>query len=305
MGTPQFAVPSLIALHENHFNISLVITQPDRKKGRGRKLVPPPIKQTAEFLDYDIIQPEAVRLPHVQAHIKHLDPDIIVVVAFGQILPKAILCAAKKGAVNLHASLLPKYRGPAPIQWAVINGESETGLTTMIMDEKMDTGDILLSETVHISKNDTSQTLHDRLATTGAELLVRTLKDLDKNTIQPVPQDHTHATYAPMLKKNDGLIDWLLPAEKIDAFIRGMNPWPGAFTRIDNRRLKIFHVKVEVSVSDETPGTVVKGFPDELWVATGTHVLSISEIQSESGKRLPVSEFLRGHPISPGTLFNR
>ena len=305
MGTPQFAVPSLIALHENHFNISLVITQPDRKKGRGRKLVPPPIKQTAEFLDYDIIQPEAVRLPHVQAHIKHLDPDIIVVVAFGQILPKAILCAAKKGAVNLHASLLPKYRGPAPIQWAVINGESETGLTTMIMDEKMDTGDILLSETVHISKNDTSQTLHDRLATTGAELLVRTLKDLDKNTIQPVPQDHTHATYAPMLKKNDGLIDWLLPAEKIDAFIRGMNPWPGAFTRIDNRRLKIFHVKVEASVSDETPGTVVKGFPDELWVATGTHVLSISEIQSESGKRLPVSEFLRGHPISPGTLFNR
>ena len=305
MGTPQFAVPSLIALHENHFNISLVITQPDRKKGRGRKLVPPPIKQTAESFGYDIIQPESIRLPSAQAHIKRLDPDIIVVVAFGQILPKAILQLAKKGAVNLHASLLPKYRGPAPIQWAVINGEIETGLTTMIMDDKMDTGDIILSETVHISKNDTSQTLHDRLANIGANLLVRTLKGFEKNNIQPVPQDHTHATYAPMLKKNDGLIDWHLPAEKIDAFIRGMNPWPGAFTRIDNRRLKIFHVKVEASVSDETPGTVVKGFPDELWVATGTHVLSILEIQSESGKRLPISEFLRGYPIPPGTQFHK
>lgn len=303
MGTPHFAVPSLVALHEHRMDISLVITQPDRKKGRGRKLVAPPVKQAAESFGYDIIQPESSRTPSVQTHINRLNPDVIVVVAFGQILPKEILLSAKKGVVNVHASLLPKYRGPAPIQWAIINGETETGVTTMLMDEKMDTGDMLLSEAVPITSIDTSQTLYDRLADIGADILVRTLNGLKENTIQPVPQDHTQATYAPMLRKQDGLINWNQPANKIETFIRGMNPWPGAFTRIEGKNLKIFRVEVEEKESEETPGRVVKGFPDELWVATGTHVVSILEIQSESGKRLPIREFLRGYPIAPGTLF--
>ena len=301
MGTPQFAVPSLTALHENRMDISLVITQPDRKKGRGRKLVSPPVKEAAEAFGYPIIQPDSIRTPSAQSKIQQLKPDIIVVVAFGQLLPKSMLGFAKKGVVNLHASLLPKYRGPAPIQWAIINGETETGLTTMLVDEGMDTGDMLLSETVPILNDDTSQTLHDKMADIGAILLVKTLNGLREGNLHPISQDHSQATYAPMLEKKDGLINWHQPSHKIEAFIRGMNPWPGAFTRVDGKRLKIFRATVETSDSDATPGRVVKGFPDELWVATETQVLSIQEIQSESGKRLPIRDFLRGFPISPGT----
>jgi methionyl-tRNA formyltransferase len=298
MGTPQFSVPSLVALHEKKVDIVLVITQPDRGRGRGRKVIPSPIKKTAESLGFDIIQPTSIREEWVTDRIRSLEPHIIVVVAFGQILPKTLLQIPREGAINLHASLLPKYRGPAPIQWAIINGETETGVTTMLMDEKMDTGDILLSKKTDIGPEDNSETLHDRLANIGADLLVKTLHGMERNEIQPLPQDHSQATYAPMLKKSDGRIDWNLSAKKIEDFIRGMTPWPGAFTFLENKRLKIFKARAVPSESSEEPGKVISGFPDELRIATGKDSLSILELQSESGKRLPITEFLRGFKVS-------
>ncbi len=303
MGTPRFSVPSLVALHEKQFDIVLVVTQPDRGIGRGRKIIASPVKKTAESFGLDIIQPKSIRAEWVTDRMRSLEPEFLVVVAFGQILPKNLLQLPKKGAINLHASLLPKYRGPAPIQWAIINGEKETGVTTMLMDEKMDTGDVLLSEKTFIGPEENSETLHDRLATIGADLLVKTLRGMEKNEIRPIPQDHSQATVVPMLKKRDGRIDWNLPAKKIEDFIRGMTPWPGAFTFYENKRLKIFKARVVKSESGEDPGTVIKGFSDELQVATGKNILSILEIQSESGKRLPATEFLRGFRIPPGTTF--
>ncbi len=228
MGTPDFAVPALEALHQNAYDVALVITQPDRPKGRGRRLLPPSVKETAIKLGYDIIQPETMKTDEVAKHIGEIRPDLFVVVAFGHILPKRLLELPRIGPINIHASLLPKYRGSAPIQWAVINGEKESGVTTMFMDEGMDTGDILLSEKTEITADDTSASLHDRLAVLGAGLLIKTLKGFEAGKIIPVPQNHDQATCAPLLNKKDGHIDWKKPAKMLDAFIRGMTPWPGA-----------------------------------------------------------------------------
>ncbi len=230
-----------------------------------------------------------------------LKPDLLVVVAFGQILQESLLNIPRIGAINIHASLLPKYRGPAPIQWAIINGEKETGVTTMFVDKGLDTGNILMSVKEQIFPYDTSATLHDRLSVLGSELLIKTLKAIETN-VTPIPQDHTKATYAPLLKKKDGHIDWKMPAENLDAFIRGMSPWPGAFTFHGNKRLKIFKASLAAIDSNENPGTVVKRFSDELIVATGKGVLSIMEIQGASGKRLLIQDFLRGNKIPPGTV---
>jgi len=301
MGTPQFAVPALKALHKNDQNIALVITQPDRPKGRGRKLTFSPVKETALNLGYSVIQPSSVRTAEFSNNIEKHAPGFIVVVAFGHIIPKNILTIPQIATINIHASLLPKYRGPAPIQWAIINEEKETGVTTMLMDEGMDTGDILLSSKLEIAPDDTSGTLHDRLADLGADLLIQTLKNFDTGNINPISQDHTQATYAPMLKKNDGRMNWKLPAESLEAFIRGMTPWPGAFTFHEKKRLKIFKAKTIVMNTDASPGTVIKGFPDELWISTGKGVLSVMEIQGESGKRLLIKDFLRGYQLPPGT----
>jgi methionyl-tRNA formyltransferase len=301
MGTPDFAVPVLNALQEHAYDVALVVTQPDRPKGRGRKLLPPPVKSRAIEMGYNVIQPESVRTDEFISLIRGIDPDFFVVVAFGHILPKQILELPKKGAINIHGSLLPKYRGSAPIQWAIINGEKETGVTTMLMDSGMDTGHMLLSEKTEIMPEDTSDTLHDRLAILGANLLIRTLKNFD--AITPMPQNHEDATYAPMLKKADGRIDWKKSAKSLDEFIRGVTPWPGAFTFHENRRLKIFKTIPILTESESPPGTVVRGFPDELRVATGDGVLSILEIQGESGKRLLIKDFLRGYPIPVGTVF--
>jgi len=301
MGTPQFAVPALKALHKNDQNIALVITQPDRPKGRGRKLTFSPVKETALNLGYSVIQPSSVRTAEFSNNIEKHAPGFIVVVAFGHIIPKNILTIPQIATINIHASLLPKYRGPAPIQWAIINEEKETGVTTMLMDEGMDTGDILLSSKLEIAPDDTSGTLHDRLADLGADLLIQTLKNFDTGNINPISQDHTQATYAPMLKKNDGRMNWKLPAESLEAFIRGMTPWPGAFTFHEKKRLKIFKARTIVMNTDASPGTVIKGFPDELWISTGKGVLSVMEIQGESGKRLLIKDFLRGYQLPPGT----
>ena len=301
MGTPQFAVPALKALHKNDQNIALVITQPDRPKGRGRKLSPSPVKETALNLGYSVIQPISVRTAEFSNNIEKHAPGFIVVVAFGHIIPKNILTIPQIATINIHASLLPKYRGPAPIQWAIINEEKETGVTTMLMDEGMDTGDILLSSKLEIAPDDTSGTLHDRLADLGADLLIQTLKTFETGNINPISQDHTQATYARMLKKNDGRMNWKLPAESLEAFIRGMTPWPGAFTFHEKKRLKFFKARTIVMDTNASPGTVIKGFPDELWISTGKGVLSVLEIQGESGKRLLIKDFLRGYQLPPGT----
>jgi len=300
MGTPDFAVPSLTSLFDHGYTVATVITQPDRPKGRGRKVISSPVKNTAITLGYEILQPESIRTDGFEERMKQVNPDLFVVVAFGHILPKHILSLPKLGAINVHASLLPKYRGPAPIHWAVINGEKQTGITTMFMEEGLDTGDILLTETVDIRVNDTAGTLHDRLSEIGADLLIRTLKGIEAKTVHPIPQDHSAATYAPMLQKKDGLINWEQPAETIERFIRGMNPWPCAFTLYQNRRIKIFRAEIAEMESPEPPGTVIRGFADELRVAAGEKALSILELQGESGKRLPINEFLRGSKIPQG-----
>jgi methionyl-tRNA formyltransferase len=301
MGTPQFAVPALKALHQNDQDIALVVTQPDRPKGRGRRLTPSPVKETAINLGYSVIQPSSVRTAEFSNCIEKHAPGFIVVVAFGHIIPKNILTIPEIAAINIHASLLPKYRGPAPIQWAIINEEKKTGVTTMLMDEGMDTGDILLSSELEISPDDTSDTLHDRLADLGADLLIQTLNAFETGDIHPVSQDHSQATYAPMLKKNDGRMNWERSADALEAFIRGMTPWPGAFTFDGKKRLKIFRAKTIVMDTEASPGTVIKSFPDELWISTGKGVLSIMEVQGESGKRLLIKDFLRGYKLPPGT----
>ena len=304
MGTPEFAVPTLKALHKSVIDVTLVVTRPDKPKGRGRKIVPPPVKEAAISLGYEVIQPASIRTAEFSDLITKHKPDFIVVVAFGHIMPKNIIALPNLATINIHASLLPKYRGPAPIQWAIINGEKETGITTMLMDEGLDTGDILLYSKIKIAADDTSGTLHDRLADLGADLLIQTLKSFETGEIVPAPQDHTMATYAPLIKKSDGRINWENPAETLEAFIRGMNPWPGAFTFHGDKRLIIFKAKPILMDAAETPGTVIKGFPDELRVATSNGVLSVMGIQGASGKRLLIKDFLRGYDLPFGTILS-
>ncbi|RJP77232.1 MAG: methionyl-tRNA formyltransferase [Desulfobacteraceae bacterium] len=302
-GTPEFAVPALHSLDKSRFKVSLVVTQPDRPKGRGRIMMPPPVKIAAQQLGYEILQPDSIRSDDFHNKIVSCSPDYLVVVAFGQFIPDNLLSLPRKYPVNIHPSLLPRYRGPAPIQWAVINGDHETGVTIMVLDSGMDSGDILLAETEKIFLDDTSATLHDRLAKKGAALLVTALEQIETNAIHPLPQDNARASIAPLLQKTDGRIDWTRDAEKIEAFIRGMTPWPGAFTFWGDMRLKLFKAKPVSMVEAACPGTIIQGFQDELRVSTGKGALSILEIQGSSGKRLTVRDFLRGTPILPGMIF--
>jgi methionyl-tRNA formyltransferase len=298
MGTPEFAVFSLVHLARSGHDISLVVTQPDRPKGRGRRLSEPPIKTAARRLGLTVSQPVSVKA--ILPQLAQIKPDLIVVVAFGQILPQTVLASARMGAVNLHPSLLPRYRGPAPIHWAIINGDEKTGITTMFMDTGTDTGDILLSETAVIRPDDTSASLQDRLAAKGARLLEETIAALSAGRLIPVPQDETQATYAPLLRKKDGHIDWKLPADKVARLIRGMNPWPGAFTYYEQKRLQIFSAHAQAAAVSLPAGTIMESFSDELRVATGRGALVVEEIQGASGKRLPINAFLRGFKMAPG-----
>jgi methionyl-tRNA formyltransferase len=302
MGTPDFAVPALQAVHAAGHDIVLVVTQPDRPKGRGRKVEPPPVKKTAEKLGLAVTQPDNLRSETAKQLLQAADADFFIVVAFGHLLRESVLKMPKQGCINVHASLLPKYRGPAPIQWAVINGDTETGVTTMLIDKGLDTGDMLMAAREPIRPSDTAGSLHDRLALRGADLLVQTLAAFADGTIRRTPQDHSAATYAPLLKKSDGLIDWKKPAAKIESFIRGMSPWPGAFTFWKNTRLKIYRSEIEASAEEALPGTVLNSRPGRLTVATGDGALSILELQNASGSRLAVSEFLRGFRITPGEI---
>ena len=303
MGTPGFAVPALRALHDSPFDLLRVITQPDRPKGRGRKLTPSPVKVAAITHGYAVSQPENVRNAAFIDELGSISPDFLVVIAFGQILPAALLQVPRHGTINVHASLLPKYRGPAPIQWAIMRGETKTGVTTMLMDTGVDTGDILLSAETPIGPTDTAASLHDRLAEIGARLLVETIEKFLAGALFPRSQNQNEATYAPMLKKEAGRIQWANSARAIDAQIRAMTPWPGAYCIHQNKPCKIHQARAIAQAHSAAPGTVVAGFPDELRIATGNGQLCILEIQGASGKRMPIKQFLHGHPICPGELF--
>jgi methionyl-tRNA formyltransferase len=300
MGTPEFAVPSLKALIESDHDVVAVVAQPDKPKGRGRKLAPPPTKAFAEQHNIPVLQPEKVRTQEFLSQLQNLSPDLICVTAYGKILPKNILELPRCGCVNVHASLLPKYRGAAPINWAIVRGETQSGITTMLMDEGMDTGDILLKKEIQIQDEDDAGTLSEKLSQLGAELLLETISQLQEGKLDPAKQDESLATYAPMLKKSDGEIKWDKPASELWNLIRGMNPWPGTFTTLGNKSLKIF--KAKLVDGEGSPSEVLESDPGVLRVSTGEGALEISELQLEGGKRLDTKSFLAGRKIEKGTI---
>jgi len=302
-GTPSFALPTLQSLLEGRDEVVGVVTQPDREKGRGRKIVVSPVKELALQKGLFLLQPEKVKEEAFQKAARDLCPDLFVVVAYGQILPKSVLNIPKYGAVNVHASLLPKYRGAAPIAWAILRGEKVTGVTTMAMDEGMDTGDILLQTEVPIDNEVTCENLHDRLASLGAQLLSKTLERMRAGEIQPIPQDRSKATDAPPLKKEDGHIHWEKEAKEIDRQIRAFTPWPGAFTKWAGRLLKIFRGKIRERAPSAKPGEVVWVGSDFIEVETGKDSYLIEEVQLEGRKKMTIREFLSGHSIFAGTVF--
>ncbi len=310
-GTPSFALPTLQSLLAGRDHVVAVITQPDREKGRGRRVLISPAKELALQRGLTLLQPEKTKEEAFQEAVKALQPDLIAVIAYGQILPKSILGIPKYGAVNVHASLLPKYRGAAPIAWAILNGEEVTGVTTMVMDEGMDTGDILLQREISIGGEETCETLHDRLASLGAQLLLETLGKMKSGNIRPIPQDHSKATYAPSFKKGDGHIDWKKEAKEIDRQVRAFNPWPGAFTKWGKQLLKIYEGEIRegkpappsARTGAGKAGTVVWVGSDFIEVETGKGSFLIREIQLEGKRRMTIREFLSGHPIPVGTVF--
>ena len=302
-GTPSFALPTLRGLLDGPDEMVGVVTQPDREKGRGRKIVISPIKELALRHGLTPLQPEKVKEEAFQEAVKGLHPDLFVVVAYGQILPKPLLNIPKYGAVNVHASLLPRYRGAAPIAWAILKGEKVTGVTTMVMDEGMDTGDILLQAEVPIGREETCENLHDRLAPLGAQLLSITIERMKAGDLRAVPQDHSRATYAPPLKKEDGHIHWEKGAGEIDRQVRAFNPWPGAFTKWGDRLVKIYRGEIRERTAKGKAGAVVWVGSDFVEVAAGEGSYLIKEVQLEGRKKMTLREFLSGHSISVGTVF--
>ena len=300
MGTPDFAVPSFEALLKSDDQAVGVVTQPDRPKGRGQLLTPSPVKLVAQREQISVLQPTKMKDPDFLAALAAWKPDLIAVAAFGRILPPAILSLPPKGCVNVHGSLLPKYRGAGPIQWALINGETETGITTMLMDEGMDTGAILLQEQIPIAPEDTAGSLSPRLAELGGRLLIATIAQLKAGTLVPRPQDHSQATLAPLLKKEDGAIDWTVPAKAIANRIRGLTPWPGAYTFLGTDRWVICRAIAMNEATALAPGQIEAVTKDAIHVGAGQGVLAIKELQPANSRRMLVAEYLAGHPIQAG-----
>jgi methionyl-tRNA formyltransferase len=305
MGTPEFAVPSLEALLKSGDQVVGIVTQPDRPKGRGQALTSSPIKLIAERERLPFLQPTKMKDPAFLDALTAWKPELITVTAFGRILPPAILNLPPRGCINVHGSLLPKYRGAGPIQWAIIKGETETGITTMLMDEGMDTGAILLQERLAITPEDTAGTLAPRLAELGGRLLIMTLTQLKAGTLVPRQQDHSQATLAPMLKKEDGVIDWTMSATAIANRVRGLTPWPGAYTFAGEERWIIWRAAAMAEQTKEMAGTVTQVTKDAIHVATGDGVLMFRELQPANRRRMTVSQYLAAHPISVGTILGR
>jgi len=304
MGTPTFAVPALSGLVKHGYPVMGVVTQPDRPQGRGQSMAPSPVKRLAEEMGLKVLQPENVRHPSFLDELRRLAPEIVVVAAFGQILPRQILHGPKGGCINIHPSLLPKYRGAAPINWALIQGEQKTGVTIMQMDEGVDSGPILLQEETPIGPTETFGTLHDRLATMGAELLIIALAMLQAGTLPPQSQNDRLATSAPRLRREDGLIHWRDDCRKIVSLIRGLCPIPGAYTHFCGRQLKIFLAEVEIGPVTEPPGTLAGEIASGLRVAAANGYVLLQEIQLEGRKRMAFNEFLRGVRVVPGQILD-
>ena len=301
-GTPQFAVPTLAKLLAEDFQIELLVTKPDEPSGRGYQPKPPPIKEVGAKAGLQVFQPAKLKDPATREFLSTFHPDAVVVVAYGRIIPPWMIDLPQLGCINLHASLLPKYRGAAPIPWALIRGERTTGVTTMKIDPGLDTGDILLQREVEIRDDDTTETLSERLSALGAELMVETLRGLERSAIQPHPQDHQLATLAPMLKKEDGRIDWSHSAEEIAWRARGLRPWPGAYTTFRGRNLHIWAAKPASAKAPDglTPGTLALE-AGKLFVVCGqATLLEVKELQLEGRKRLSARDFVNGVRLTPG-----
>jgi len=301
MGTPEFAVPSLEILIQNGYPVIGVVTQPDKPKGRGRQMAPSPVKITALENGLSVIQPERVREASFLELFRQMAPDAVVVAAFGQILPKEILENPPLGCVNVHPSLLPRFRGAAPMNWTLIRGEEKTGVTIMFMNEGVDTGDLLLQEETPVETDETYDHLHDRLAKTGAVLLLKALGDIEAGTAVRRPQDDALATFAPRLKKEDGLIDWQGKARDIARLIRGLSSTPGAYSSLDGKMLKIFMATAEAAAVREPAGTVGPVSEKGLRIAASDGYVHIRDIQLEGKKRLSVQDFLRGYRLREQT----
>lgn len=302
MGTPEFAVPCLQKIIDEGHEVLAVVTQPDKPKGRGKKLAMPPVKELALKYEIDVYQPVKAREDSFVEKLKEINPELIVVVAFGQILPKSILDIPKFGCVNVHASLLPKYRGAAPLNWVIINGEEKTGVTTMYMDVGLDTGDMILKSEIPLDDEITAGELHDKMMVQGAEVLKDTIDLISKGEAPREKQNDEETCYSPIMDKSLGNIDWSKSATDIHNLIRGVNPWPSAYTTYDKQTMKIWKTKVLDKLSEKTPGTILSVDKNGIEVSTGDKVLQISEIQMSGKKRMIVSEYIKGNDISTGIV---
>ena len=317
MGTPEFAVPPLEAIINAGYTVAAVVTQPDRPKGRHGQLCPPPVKETALLHGIPVLQPEKIRDPDSVRALRAYRPDVIVVAAFGQILPEEVLSMAPYGCINIHASLLPAYRGAAPIQWALIRGEKESGVTTMRMNKGLDTGDIIQQVRVKLDPEETGGSLFDKLSAAGSGLIIETLRSLEEGTARFTPQPEISPTpYAAMLRREDGEIDWGESAVNIERRIRGLCPWPGAYTFLEDKQLKIWRASLWSGRTEEAsegspegspqrPGTVLRGRDGAWLVRTGEGILELLEIQAAGKKRMEAAAFLRGKSVAAGSILGK
>lgn len=305
MGTPEFAVPSLDMLVREGHDIAAVVTQPDKPKGRGNKLTPPAVKVYACEHGIKVLQPEKVRTAEFIGCIRELEPELLVTAAYGKILPKDVLDIPQKGCINVHGSLLPKYRGAAPIQWAVINGEKKTGITTMFTDVGMDTGDMLLKGEIEITDDMTAGELHDKLSCLGAEVLLKTIRELENGTLSREKQCDAEASYASMMKKDTGLIDWSKNSSDIHDLVRGTNPWPGAYTFYQGEKMRIWKTGILGRNPGKKPGTILSVGKDGIVAASGDGLVKILEIQFESCRKMCVEDYICGHRIDEGEILGQ
>ncbi len=306
MGTPDFAVVTLDKLIASEHELLGVVTQPDKQKGRGQELSFSPVKELALKHGIPVYQPNKVKDVEFLDMVRAMAPEVIVVAAFGQILPKAFLDIPPYGCINVHGSLLPKYRGAAPIQYSIIDGESETGITIMYMDVGIDTGDMILQAKLPIAENETGGSLFDKMSHLGADLLLEALDQLKAGTVLRIPQDDEQATYVKVLNKDMGFLDFSQPAVKLERMIRGLNPWPSAYTYLEGKTLKLWQASVEpLKDSSAKPGQVIELRKDSFVVATGDEALVIKELQLEGKKRMTTDAFLRGYPVAPGTILGQ
>lgn len=307
MGTPDFAVPSLEMLVNEGYDVAAAVTQPDKPKGRGNRMAAPPVKEFALKHGIRVLQPEKIKTPEFIEQIRALKPDLLITAAYGKILSKDLLDVPVHGCINVHGSLLPAYRGAAPINWAVINGESKTGITTMFTDVGLDTGDMLLKKELAIGPDTTVGELHDKMAVLGAEVLKETLLELGRGTLNRIPQEEAVSTYAPMMSKELGLIDWNKTAREIHNLVRGTDPWPGAYTFLGGSRMRVWKTSLvpEAADSSRSNGEILKVEDEGILVKCSDENLLIREVQFDSSKRMSVGDYIRGHQINTGEALGK